>query len=445
MPMSSLPRIAASLLVVGSALFCGSAATAQQPTPRQPAATVAGEAGQRLVLPLGEGRLVRFSRPAASVLVGDSTVADVEVLSPTAAFVFGRAVGRTNLIAVAADQSTVATVPIRVQSPIAPAGEALATLTPASGITVSFLDRRAVATGRAISVREAADAAAAVAEAQPQGVPVDRTALATANQIALRVRIAEVSRNELDRLGINWNALVETGNFAFGVATGAFLPGGSLGEAFGAISALFSSGRNRVEALLEALQREGVVTLLAEPNLVTLNGQPASFLAGGELAVPVPQGDGVITVAFKPFGVALEFVPSLLPNGLIGMRVKPEVSTPVGGGVAVAGGFVVPSLSVRRADVAVELASGQTLAIAGLFQRNRQEVLQGLPLLGQLPVLGPLFRSQRFQRDETELLILITPTLVRPPPRPAQTTPFAQAAPAARPAAGRVAAGFLVD
>lgn len=436
---------AAVLLMAGIALAAALEASAQPTEARQPAASIAQPAGPRLVLPLGEGRLVRFNRPAASVLVGDATVADVEVLSPTAAFVFGRAVGRTNLIAVAADQSMVATVPIRVQSPIAPAGEALAQLTPASGITVSFLDRRVLATGRAMSVREAADAAAAVAEAQPQGAAVDRTALATSNQIALRVRIAEVARNDLDRLGINWNAVIETGNFTFGLATGAFLPGGSLGEAFGAISAAFSSGRNRVEGLLEALQREGVVTLLAEPNLVTLNGQPASFLAGGELAVPVPQGDGVTTVAFKPFGVALEFVPSLLPNGLIGMRVKPEVSTPIGGGVAVGGGFVVPSLSVRRADVAVELASGQTLAIAGLFQRNRQEVLQGLPLLGQLPVLGPLFRSQRFQRDETELLILITPTLVRPSPRPTQTTSFAETARAPRPAPGRVAAGFLVD
>ena len=164
------------------------------------------------------------------------------------------------------------------------------------------------------------------------------------------------------------------------------------------------------------MQREGIINLLAEPNLTAINGETANFLAGGEVPIPVPGGAGgeTVTIDYKPFGVSLDFIPTLLPGERINLRVRPEVSTISNSGGVFIDGFAIPAFTVRRAETSVELASGQTFAIAGLFQRDLTTDTDKFPVLGDVPVLGQLFQSQRFKRYETELVILITPYLVQP-------------------------------
>lgn len=390
-----------------------------QPARQQPSrAPDTPQADRRaLTLPLGQGQVVRFDRPATGVYVGDATIADVEVISPTAVWVFGKAVGRTNLIALGADEGSSITIALRIARGAEAAAGALGALGSRPPVRFDFMENRVVPRGRVGSVEEARDADTAAREGSPSGsVPANRTTFAGSNQIMLRVRFAEVSRNDLFRLGVNWNNFLASGNFLFGFATGGFIPGavGAAGESFGQGRARFSDGNSVAEGLIDALRREGIVTVLAEPNLTAVSGETASFLAGGELPIPVPQSDRIVTVQFKPFGVSLAFTPTLLPGNRIGLRVRPEVSTLAPSGGTLANGFFVPALTVRRAETTVELASGQTMAIAGLFQRNLTDGTDAIPGLGDMPILGQLFRSQRYQRDETELVIMITPILVRP-------------------------------
>jgi pilus assembly protein CpaC len=168
--------------------------------------------------------------------------------------------------------------------------------------------------------------------------------------------------------------------------------------------------------LIEALKRDGMLHVLAEPNLTAVTGETASFLAGGEIPVPVPQGGNsdAVTVQYKPFGVSLLFTPTMIRPNRIGLKVKPEVSSIASTSTFATAGFALPSFTVRRAETTVEVASGQTFAIAGLFQRQMSRNIEKIPLLGELPVLGQLFTSERYQRDETELVILITPYMVEP-------------------------------
>jgi pilus assembly protein CpaC len=309
------------------------------------------------------------------------------------------------------------------------------------------MENRVVPRGRVGSVEQARDADAAAREASPPGsAPANRTTFAGSNQIMLRVRFAEVARNDLFRLGVNWNNFLSSGNFLFGFATGGFLPGaiGTAGESFGQGRARFSDGSSVAEGLIDALRREGIVTVLAEPNLTAVSGETASFLAGGELPIPVPQADRIVTVQFKPFGVSLAFTPTLLPGNRIGLRVRPEVSTLAPSGGTLANGFFVPALTVRRAETTVELASGQTMAIAGLFQRNLSDGLDAIPGLGDMPILGKLFRSQRYQRDETELVIMITPILVQPVSDPRLLRTPLDPPPSPPPRVAATAAGFIL-
>jgi pilus assembly protein CpaC len=169
-----------------------------------------------------------------------------------------------------------------------------------------------------------------------------------------------------------------------------------------------------VSGLIDALEQEGLVTVLAEPNLTALSGETATFLSGGEFPVPVPQGLQEITIEWKRFGVSVEFTPTVLDPNRLSIKVKPEVSELTDTGSVVINGTQIPALAVRRAETTVELASGQSFAIAGLFQNNGSNQLQQLPWLGDLPVLGALFRSTRFQHSESELVIIVTPYIVQP-------------------------------
>jgi pilus assembly protein CpaC len=248
------------------------------------------------------------------------------------------------------------------------------------------------------------------------------------NQVNLRVRIAEVQHNVVKQLGINWDTIGEFGKMTLGLATGSpvapvldtFItrnvgPGGTTNSLFGG----FDTNRINIDTVIDLLDQNGFVNILAEPNLTTTSGETASFLAGGEFPIPVPQpGSGgsapTITVSYKPFGVALAFTPVLLAGGRISIRVRPEVSQITTNGQVQINGFSIPALTTRRAETTIELGSGQTFAIGGLLQNNINDTVNKVPGLNELPILGALFRSTAFQRNETELVILVTPYLVRP-------------------------------
>lgn len=235
----------------------------------------------------------------------------------------------------------------------------------------------------------------------------------------------EATRNLGRDLGVNWS--IADGGFRFSTLPGASLVSG--GIPFGTIIADFLAGGARVDVLIQALEEKGIARRLAEPNLIALSGQPASFHAGGEFPVPVVQettladdtADFVRSVEFKPFGVRLNFTPTVLADGVINLLIEPEVSEPDFAN-AVRG---IPSVSTRRARTTVELRDGQSLAMAGLMQSNHSRNVNQIPWLGDVPILGALFRSSGFQRNETELVVIVTPRLILPvPPGVALATPL---------------------
>ena len=366
------------------------------------AQTSTSSSRQSIELMVGQGRLLQLDEAAESVYVGDTTIADLRVVAPDVVYVYGRKIGSTNLIAISAEHKVRANVAFRVVADPGAANSAVRDLQPTTHTKLRLFGNRVAATGRAGSVEEAVDVQnTADTYSPPDQPPINNTTISSSQQINIRVRFAEVSRDDVQRLGI----------------------GSSGGIAFG------GSG-SEVDALVGAMQRNGMLTILAEPNLTASSGRPASFLAGGEIPIPTPGNQaGQITVQYKPFGVSLEFTPTLIRTNRIALRVKPEVSSLSRVGAVKANGVDLPSLMVRRADTTVEVASGQTFAIAGLFQRQMSLDFDRTPEIADLPILGTLFRSARYRRDETELVILITPLLVKPVRDRGLATPLDRPAP----------------
>lgn len=379
-----------------------------------------------LSLAAGTGQVLNVGKPITNVFVADPNVADVNVLSPTQIVVHGNQLGRTNIFGLGAGGDVILAIDVDTVPNADVAGAKLKAAAPAAKTSVSLESGTLIAAGKVNDVGEAIEVAKVTdALQQTEGPTVNNTTIDGSQQVNIRVRFAEVSRNDVFNLGINWDALVDTGDFLFGLSTGNFLAAGSdllardvavVGEEFGRLDFNGQFGDVSIDAFIDALQREGIVNLLAEPNLTSVNGEPASFLAGGEIPILVPGGGGGdnVTIDYKPFGVSLDFIPTLLPGERINLRVRPEVSSISNNGAVVLDGFSVPAFTVRRAETSVELGSGQTFAIAGLFQRDLTTDTDKFPVLGDVPVLGQLFQSTRFRRSETELVILITPYLVKP-------------------------------
>ena len=238
-------------------------------------------------------------------------------------------------------------------------------------------------------------------------------------QVLLKVRIVEMSRQVTRNLGINWQAIGSLGRFAIGF------------NSVTALTSLLSTppsslrvGTPDVNALVDALAQDNLARILAEPNLTAMSGQAASFLAGGEFPIPVSQQQNQVTVEFKQYGVKLTFVPTVLSSQRINLHVSPEVSelTSQGAVQLTAGNssLQIPALTVRRAETTVEVGSGQSFAIAGLLQDSIQQNTNAVPFLGEIPVLGALFRSDAYQRQETELVVIVTPYIARPVDDPSQ-------------------------
>ncbi|WP_445219725.1 type II and III secretion system protein family protein [Bradyrhizobium sp. Pa8] len=378
-----------------------------------PPRTAPGISGT-LTLSSSLGKTIHLPAPAASIFVADPAIADYQAPSNKTIFVFGKKSGRTSLFALNDNGEALAELRVVVTQPIE---DLRATLKAQIGdypIQVSYTPRGAILSGTAPNA-EIVDSAVKVTEQflGSGALVVNKIQVAGSLQVNLSVRVAEVSRSAMKELGVNLSASGQAGPFTLGLVSGS---GGGTGAAQGGGTATIgvNTGNVNVSAVLDALARERLASVLAEPNLTAMSGESASFLAGGEFPIPVLQDNRQISVEFRHFGVSLEFVPTVLSNNQINIRVKPEVSELSSQGAVTINGITVPALSTRRANTVVELASGQSFAIGGLIRRNFSTEIKTFPWLGDVPILGALFRSSSFQQEETELVIIVTPYVVRP-------------------------------
>lgn len=421
--MIKLKRMRRLGLALGLILSAALPATV---TPGQ-AATITSP-GQVIDLEVSNGTLVQLAKPAGSVFIADPEVADIQIKSPRLVYVFGKKPGTTTLYALTDKDEVIFSGTVRINHNLSEVRSALQRVMPGKNIDIQELGGLLLLTGDVKSPAEAADAAEVAQRFVGKNINVlNRISVATPTQVNIRVRVAEVSRDVSKQLGFNWEG-AWGGKTFIGIQNAAdvfrlipdpaggpglikeFFTSSNAGSYFGSVA----TGKLDLNGVIDALETEGFLTVLAEPNLTALSGEFASFLAGGEFPIPVPQENGVITIEYRSFGVGLEFTPTVSSNNSINLKIQPEVSQLSSAGSLTLSGFNVPALTTRRAETTVELASGQSFAIAGLLQNNIERELQKFPGLGDIPILGALFRSDRFRRQETELIIIVTPYIVRP-------------------------------
>jgi pilus assembly protein CpaC len=419
---------AAKALWMGLAGILGLAAVPLALAPAH-AAAVLQHQENAFTVEVNRGVLVRLDQDAANIFIANPDIADIQVKSAKLFYVFGKQTGETTLFAVDEGENVIYSASIAVSPNIARLQETIDSLLPTSSIKIQNINGLVLLTGNALSPDDA-DTAQSVVRSVLGGSPnvMNRIQISTPTQVNLRVKIAEMSRDTLKQLGFNWNAILTGASNAFVFGQGREIfrvlrdsNGDITGKEFinspEANSVGFNNvgGKHDLGVMMDALENENYISILAEPNLTALSGETASFLAGGEFPIPIPNaGFGTVTLEFKQFGVGLTFTPTVLSENKINLRVAPEVSQLSDAGAITINNITVPALTTRKANTTVELASGQSFAIAGLLQNNITEAVSKFPWLGDIPILGTLFRSTKFQRSETELVIIVTPYIVRP-------------------------------
>ncbi|SFR77984.1 pilus assembly protein CpaC [Marinobacter daqiaonensis] len=413
-------------------------------------------------VPLNKSRLMGFPNAVKIVSVGNPDIADVVVVRSRQIYVLGKTLGSTNVLLWDKDENLQGTLNVKVTHDLENLKANLHALLPGERIGVRSANETLVLTGEVTSAARA-DAAMRVASSfagagreQGQSPILNLMQIGGAQQVMLDVKVAEVSRSLVKRLDIQFDVLNIAGSsvklgavnggasFPDAVFDDSVLEGGRL-PVFGGqtpigpvvdefapnmrsiedtgIFASFAGSDYLVNAVLDAAKREGVAKILAEPNLTTLTGEEARFLAGGEFPIPVPQGDGQVTVEQQEFGVSLGFLPVVLDSGIINLRVDVAVSeltnnnalrVGVGQEGQVANQFFIPALVKRSASSTLELGNGQTIAIAGMLNETLRENASKFPGLGDIPIIGALFRSQEFIKEQTELVIFVTARLAKP-------------------------------
>ncbi|HEX6376338.1 MAG TPA: pilus assembly protein N-terminal domain-containing protein [Allosphingosinicella sp.] len=379
-----------------------------------------------VTLSVGTGRMVRLDTAMTDLFVANEGIADVQVRSANQIYIFGKAPGETTVFATDRAGRTIYSANVRVGTNIGSLDELLRLAMPDAQIQARPINGMVLLTGTVAAPADVEEANRLVQAYVGEGTQVlSRLKTATPLQVMLQVKIAEVSRSLIRDIGVNLENLDPTGGntgFVFGRGRdiGQFGPDGQTfgftapdtGSAIGLrLNNLF--GMN-VAGALDLNENNGLVTTLAEPTLTAVSGETASFLAGGEFPIPSSNGINGTSIEFKQYGVSLAFTPTVLEGGRISMRVRPEVSELSSAGAIKINGFEIPSLTTRRTETTVELGSGQSFMIGGLLRNSGNNSIERTPGLGRLPILGALFRSNAFRHNETELVIVVTPYLVRP-------------------------------
>lgn len=357
-------------------------------------------------LVVGTGQLIRVDQEFSSLFVANPEVADIEVKSPRLMYLTGVGVGETTLFAVDENDTVLMSTKIRVTHNLGALRSGIAKVAPGQKVNVATVDQSLVLTGEVGTADEATNVLQVASQFvdDPTRV-VNRMTVAAPNQVNLAVRIAEVARNVDRQLGIRWSASSGFGN---GGRIGVIGGNGVTNDGAYSVGIGLTRGSFSIDVLLQALSEEGLVTIMAEPNLTARSGEPARFLAGGEYPYAVVNDDEN-TIQFKDFGIGLSFTPTVMDNNQISLKVATEVSE-----LDFAKNPDMPSLNTRRAETTVDLASGQSFAIAGLMQNSSSQSVARMPGMGTIPVLGALFRSNAFKRGQSELVIIVTPVVVKP-------------------------------
>jgi len=407
-------------------------------TQARPTVTMDTRTPQPIQLVIGESLVIESAAQITRLSLAAPEIADAVVLSPQQFYITGKTVGATHLTLWDTAERVMHIFAVQVTANVTRLEEKLHEILPTEDIQVTATHDTVTLYGRVSSTAQQAQAlalASAFMPEKPEKV-INLLQVGGTHQVMLEVRVAEISRALTRRLNFNFSILAGASTFGLSLlnnltslsalSTAGGSPGDlTLSPRVNALSR-FRSGSVSVTHFIDALKENGLVKILAEPTLVTLSGQEASFLAGGEFPIPVPQRSETITIQFKTFGVGLVFTPTVLSQNRISLRVAPEVSELDFTNAVNFSGFVIPGLITRRAAAVVELADGQSLALAGLLQESVRESISKFPVLGDVPILGALFRSSQFQKNETELMIIVTPRLVQPLNMAKQTLPTDQ-------------------
>jgi pilus assembly protein CpaC len=386
-------------------------------------AAAAAQSGKivRAVIVAKKSQVFEVDAPYATALVADNEIADVVPLSDHSVYILGKKVGATRVTIVGKDQRVIELVEVDVTPDIDDLRAMLQQNIPGADIGVSTINGGIVLTGSVFDATTIEQAVAIAKRYAPDGV-TNALTVASPQQVMLEVRFVEASRKAGRELGISARGRsndvnVDTNGNEFFPFVGTALQSAAFASGaapFGTLLARILEGGTDVDVMIRALETRDLARRLAEPNLVTTSGDTASFLAGGEFPFPVGTKDGQIMIEFKQFGVALAFTPTVLNAGLINLKIAPEVSDIDLNNTVEISNIRIPGLTVRRANTTVELKDGQSIAIAGLLQHAHRTNQQQLPWIGQVPVLGALFRSSEYQKEETDLVIIVTPRLVKP-------------------------------
>ncbi|WP_305988891.1 type II and III secretion system protein family protein [Roseibium sp. MMSF_3544] len=413
-----LLKFAAVAAIVGAALGVSVPETQAQGNFPSQVHVAAGERASGRILNVGVGRsvVINLAEDAADVLVSNPEIADAVLRTPRRIFVLGNTAGQARLVLFSRSGRELASFDLRVEPDTSDLTRIIRKLIPGTNISAESVNGNVILSGSARSTLEAQQAADIAAKFQGADATdvVNLIAVSGKDQVHLKVTVAEVERSIIKQLGVQFSGSVGTGNWtpSFSNTPGFNVNPSIVNQATAGFS--FASGSASISAQVQALQRDGVIKTLAEPTLTAISGENASFLAGGEFPIPVAQDNDTVSVEFKKFGVGLDFTPVVLSGGRISLRVLTEVSELSNEGAVTAGGITISALKVRRAESTMELPSGGTLVMAGLLQESYQQSLEGIPGLMQIPVLGALFKSRDFLRDQTELAVFVTPYVVRP-------------------------------
>src|SRR5262245_29448397 len=400
----------------------------------------------RIQLAIDKSQTQRSDRPFAEALIANPDIADVVPLTDQALYFIGKNIGMTRLTLIDGKKRLLGVYEVEVSYDVAGLGRELRRSVPGGEFKLRTVNGRillggsvpdGIALARAVEITEqftarcaarsliaAGAAPPALAEQSSSATKcyVNLLAVRAPQQVLLEVRFVEAMRTAGRDLGLSWDSRsnrfrgltgLQPTELPFGPALVTGLPSGSI--PFGTFIARLLDNGTKADVIVQALERKGLARRLAEPNLVTMSGDTANFLAGGEFPFPVQADDRRITLEFKKFGVGLAFTPTVLSEGQINLKIEPEVSDlDLNNGFTLINGISVPSLVVRRASTTVELRDGQSFAIAGLLQTKHTKQHDQLPWIGNVPVLGALFRSASYEKEESDLVIIVTPRLVRP-------------------------------
>lgn len=426
---SRTTRLCLALLGLGAPSLLTALPAAAQSGPALPGGDL--HAGT-LEVPLNKSQVVNADRPIAKAMIGNDDIADILPLTDRSLYVLGKKMGTTSLTLYDARGRVIAIMDVAVGPDVELLNSQLRDMLPGQNVQARISNDSIVLTGTVHSAG-AADRAARLAKAYAGDKVINLISVGSSQQVMLEVRFAEVNRSSGKEFGIS-----AFGNSAGGSFSGAFGKSSSITPGAGGIgvikldsitnqSGIFSQeislGPLSLQGILNALETKGLARTLAQPTLIALSGERASFLAGGEFPVPVAQSAGsgsggnnnqAITVEFKTFGVSLAFTPTVLSDNTINLVVEPEVSEIDPTASLTLNGITIPGLRTRRVSTTLELRDGESFAIAGLLQQDTKVQISQMPLLGSLPIIGTLFRSTRYQKGETELLIVVTPRLVAP-------------------------------